>query len=145
MLRTQRFGDFLEKAAVEDCIRHIRQLVSQIHLFTKDLNSLIVTFQAFIKWITVGKLSPNDLTLKTKNNFLFLLSVSQRVADPNSVEFQNETSLCEDPELILKFLNTDFIQDSLADYFVSPFDAASKKEDKLKPGTATFDKPTRRP
>lgn len=63
----------------------------------------------------------------------FVLLVSQKVSDPNSVEFQNETSLCEDPELVLKFLNTDFIKDSLAEYFVSPSDTL--KEEENKPGT----------
>lgn len=97
-LWTQRYGDFLETASVERCVNSVIKLVSQIHLFTKDLNELIVSFQAFVKWITV---------------------VSQKVTDPNSVEYQNESSLCEDPELVLKFLNTDFINDSMAKYFIS--------------------------
>ncbi|CAO3647009.1 unnamed protein product [Mucor hiemalis] len=97
-LWTQRYSDFLETASVERCINSVIKLVSQIHLFTKDLNELITSFQAFVKWITV---------------------VSQKVTDPNSVEYQNESSLCEDPELVLKFLNTDFIIDSLAKYFIS--------------------------
>lgn len=34
------------------------------------------------------------------------------------MEGQNESSLCEDPELVLEFLNKDFIKDSLSEYFV---------------------------
>lgn len=45
--------------------------------------------------------------------------VTQKVSDTSSVEYQNETSLCEDPELVLEFLNKDFIKDSLSEYFVS--------------------------
>lgn len=52
--RTQRYGDFLETTAVEKTIHCIRQFVSQIHLFTKDLNHVSTTFRAFIKWITTG-------------------------------------------------------------------------------------------
>ncbi|KAI9260887.1 anaphase-promoting complex, cyclosome, subunit 4-domain-containing protein [Helicostylum pulchrum] len=98
-LWTQRYGDFLETTAVEKTIHHIRQFVSHIHLFTKDLNHLSNTFQAFIKWIT---------------------TVTEKVAVTSSAEFQNESSLCEDPELVLEFLNKDLIKDSLGEYFVSP-------------------------
>ncbi|GAA5804095.1 hypothetical protein HPULCUR_009581 [Helicostylum pulchrum] len=91
-LWTQRYGDFLETTAVEKTIHHIRQFVSHIHLFTKDLNHLSNTFQAFIKWIT---------------------TVTEKVAVTSSAEFQNESSLCEDPELVLEFLNKDLIKDSL--------------------------------
>lgn len=48
--------------------------------------------------------------------------VSQKVFDPNSVEFENQTSLCEEPELVSNYLLCDFIKDSLASYFVSPVD-----------------------
>lgn len=53
--RTQRYGDFLEMKAVEKSIECIREFVTQIHLFTKELNRLATTFKAFIKWITMGK------------------------------------------------------------------------------------------
>jgi hypothetical protein len=52
-----------------------------------------------------------------------LCLVSQKVFDPNSVEFENQTSLCEEPELVSKYLATDFIKDSLAEYFVSLTDS----------------------
>ncbi|KAI9342998.1 anaphase-promoting complex, cyclosome, subunit 4-domain-containing protein [Pilaira anomala] len=98
-LWTQRYGDFLEIKAVENSIECIREFVTQIHLFTKDLNRLATTFKAFIKWITM---------------------VTEKVTSGPNTEFQNESSLCEDPELVLEFLNHDFIKDSLAEYFVLP-------------------------
>lgn len=46
--------------------------------------------------------------------------MTEKVTSGPTTEFQNESSLCEDPELVLEFLNHDFIKDSLAEYFVLP-------------------------
>ncbi|KAI7893339.1 anaphase-promoting complex, cyclosome, subunit 4-domain-containing protein [Mucor mucedo] len=97
-LWTQRYGDFLETDSVQSSIDHFSDLIARLHEFASDLNHLATTFQAFIKWITM-------ITIKVSD-------------DDSSVEAQNESSLCEDPELVLEFLNKDFIKDSLSEYFV---------------------------
>lgn len=43
--------------------------------------------------------------------------VSQKIYDPDSVEFEHQTNLCEDPELVADFLENNFVQDALDIYF----------------------------
>lgn len=43
--------------------------------------------------------------------------VSQKIYDPDSVEFEHQSILCENPELVASFLEKDFVQDSLQIYF----------------------------
>lgn len=53
--RTQRYGDFLKSEAVENCIDKARKLVSEVFDYSKALGSLTKSFEAFSKWITIGK------------------------------------------------------------------------------------------
>lgn len=43
--------------------------------------------------------------------------VSQKIYDPDSVEFEHQSILCEDPELVADFLEKNFVQDALDVYF----------------------------
>ncbi|EPB91541.1 hypothetical protein HMPREF1544_01672 [Mucor circinelloides 1006PhL] len=95
-LWTQRYGDFLKSEAVEDCIDKTRKLVSVAFEYSKALGSLTKSFEAFSKWITI---------------------VSQKIFDPDSVEFEHQSILCEDPELVADFLEKNFVQDALDIYF----------------------------
>ncbi|GAN05331.1 hypothetical protein MAM1_0088d04801 [Mucor ambiguus] len=95
-LWTQRYGDFLKSEAVENCISKARKLVSEAFDYSKALGSLIKSFEAFSKWITI---------------------VSQKIYDPDSVEFEHQSILCEDPELVADFLEKNFVQDALDVYF----------------------------
>ncbi|OAC98064.1 hypothetical protein MUCCIDRAFT_115581 [Mucor lusitanicus CBS 277.49] len=92
----QRYGDFLKSEAVENCIDKTRKLISEAFNYSKALGSLIKSFEAFSKWITI---------------------VSQKIYDPDSVEFEHQTNLCEDPELVADFLENNFVQDALDIYF----------------------------
>ncbi|CAO3641766.1 unnamed protein product [Mucor fragilis] len=95
-LWTQRYGDFLKSEAVENCIDKARKLVSEVFDYSKALGSLTKSFEAFSKWITI---------------------VSQKIYDPDSVEFEHQSILCEDPELVADFLEKNFVQDALDVYF----------------------------
>ncbi|KAI8080751.1 anaphase-promoting complex, cyclosome, subunit 4-domain-containing protein [Gilbertella persicaria] len=87
-LWTQRYGDFLETSSVETCIECIQQFVRQMLDYTKSLNILTKSFEAFIQWIS---------------------AVSQKISAADSVEFENQSSLCEEPELVLTYLDTNFM------------------------------------
>ncbi|KAK4518358.1 uncharacterized protein ATC70_001711 [Mucor velutinosus] len=95
-LWTQRYGDFLKSEAVENCIDKARKLVSETFDYSKALGSLIKSFEAFSKWIAI---------------------VSQKIYDPDSVEFEHQSILCEDPELVADFLEKNFVDDALDVYF----------------------------
>ncbi|KAL9540508.1 hypothetical protein MBANPS3_009640 [Mucor bainieri] len=95
-LWTQRYGDFLRSEAVESCIEKARKLVSEAFEYSKALGSLTKSFDAFSKWIAI---------------------VSQKIYDPDSVEFEHQSILCENPELVADFLEKNFVQDALGVYF----------------------------
>ncbi|RCI03731.1 hypothetical protein CU098_000453, partial [Rhizopus stolonifer] len=97
-LWTQRYGDFLETSSVETCIECIQQFVRQMLDYTKSLNILTKSFEAFIQWMS---------------------AVSQKISAVDSVEFENQSSLCEEPELVLTYLDTNFVKDYMAPYFIS--------------------------
>lgn len=44
--------------------------------------------------------------------------VSLKTSDPESVELQNISNLCEEPEFVFEYLEEWFVQDKLAKYFV---------------------------
>ncbi|KAI8378630.1 anaphase-promoting complex, cyclosome, subunit 4-domain-containing protein [Blakeslea trispora] len=96
-LWTERYGDFLEINSVESCIDCIQEFVKEVIAFTKSLNSLIKAFSAFIKWI---------------------LDVSKRISDPESIDTGTQFGLCEEPSLVFEYLDSCFIKDSIAEYFV---------------------------
>lgn len=47
---------------MEDCINKTRKLVSVAFDYSKALGSLTKSFDAFSKWITIGKLYPGLFT-----------------------------------------------------------------------------------
>ncbi|KAI8638884.1 anaphase-promoting complex, cyclosome, subunit 4-domain-containing protein, partial [Parasitella parasitica] len=87
-LWTQRYGDFLRTNEVEKCITKARHLVFETFQYSKSLGDLIKSFDAFSKWIAI---------------------VSQKVYDPESVEIEQQSGLCEEPELVASFLDKDFV------------------------------------
>ncbi|CEP07146.1 hypothetical protein [Parasitella parasitica] len=95
-LWTQRYGDFLRTLAVEKCIAKARQLVSETFQYSKSLGVMIKSFEAFLTWISV---------------------VSLKVYDPDSMEVEQQSGVCEEPELVASFLDKDFVRDSLDVYF----------------------------
>ncbi|KAI8364490.1 anaphase-promoting complex, cyclosome, subunit 4-domain-containing protein [Choanephora cucurbitarum] len=95
-LWTERYGDFLEIGSVESCISCIEEFMKEVVAFTKSINRLIKSFSAFIKWI---------------------LGVSEKVSDPDSIEPGTQFGVCEEPDLVFDYLDNCFVKDSIAKYF----------------------------
>ncbi|KAI9478241.1 MAG: anaphase-promoting complex, cyclosome, subunit 4-domain-containing protein, partial [Benjaminiella poitrasii] len=99
-LWTQRYGDFLETSSIEKCIDQTQKFMTRVLQYAKAIKSLKKSFAVFIVWITTG-------------NF----STIQKFYDSNSTEFDNPPVVCENPELVLQFLNKEFTNDIMAEYF----------------------------
>ncbi|KAI7905959.1 anaphase-promoting complex, cyclosome, subunit 4-domain-containing protein [Cokeromyces recurvatus] len=95
-LWVQRYGEFLESSSIRKCIVQAQLFLVKILEFSKSMNNLKKSFNAFIAWITL---------------------VVQHFYDSSSTEFENPPIVCESPELVLEFLDKEFTKDSMADYF----------------------------
>ncbi|KAG1050081.1 hypothetical protein G6F43_007622 [Rhizopus delemar] len=79
----ERYSDFLDPDSIEECVRRVQKLIVQVREFACQLRHLIKLFKAFIKWIHL---------------------VSLKTSDPESVELQNISNLCEEPEFVFEYL-----------------------------------------
>ncbi|KAG1147680.1 hypothetical protein G6F37_003072 [Rhizopus arrhizus] len=98
----ERYSEFLDPDSIEECISRVQKLIFQVRELACQLRRLIKLFKAFIKWIHL---------------------VSLKTSDPESVELQNLSNLCEEPEFVFEYLEEWFIQDNLAKYFVDSKDS----------------------
>ncbi|KAI8967143.1 anaphase-promoting complex, cyclosome, subunit 4-domain-containing protein [Mycotypha africana] len=100
---TQRYGDLLNEKEVNNCITYVRDLISVMYRFIRSLQNVMKIFAAFISWVSV---------------------VWEKVVTSES-ESSKIDYICDEPELVLQYLQTSFTEDPFKHYFASTPDTSN--------------------